>query len=463
MYMLYNSMHDMTTAFRPRTLVLFVGDILFFALALWLSLCVRISVQAGTVGVPSQEVFFEHLAPFSLLFVAWALAFFIAGLYENRAVVLARRALSAALLVAQTVNVVIAALFFFFVPIFGIAPKTLLFIYLGVSFFLVLFWRVVLFPWLGLQRSESAVLVGEGRELDELKTAMNGAHRAPVYIVEAIPPSAPELSATIVGAMERHRARVVVADFNDPRVSAAFPQIYNLLSVGVRFHDSATLYEEVFGRIPLSVLNERWLARNVSRYAHTLYDALKRVMDIVISLPAVLLSLVVYPFVALAIKLEDGGQVFIVQERVGQDGQVIRVFKFRSMQRNEMLLGGTKSDNKITRVGAFIRTTRLDELPQLWNILRGDLSLIGPRPELPAGVAEYEKQIPYYGVRHLIKPGLSGWAQIYHHADPHHATDVEATKEKLSYDLYYLKHRSLLLDVTIALKTIRRILLRGNA
>src|SRR3989344_1462524 len=129
MYMLYNSMHDMTTAFRPRTLVLFVGDILFFALALWLSLCVRISVQAGTVGVPSQEVFFEHLAPFSLLFVAWALAFFIAGLYENRAVVLARRALSAALLVAQTVNVVIAALFFFFVPIFGIAPKTLLFIY----------------------------------------------------------------------------------------------------------------------------------------------------------------------------------------------------------------------------------------------------------------------------------------------------------------------------------------------
>jgi lipopolysaccharide/colanic/teichoic acid biosynthesis glycosyltransferase len=117
----------------------------------------------------------------------------------------------------------------------------------------------------------------------------------------------------------------------------------------------------------------------------------------------------------------------------------------------------------VTRVGKFLRSSRLDELPQLWNVLRGDLSLIGPRPETPSLVAVYEKEIPYYGIRHLIKPGISGWAQLYHHADPHHATAVEETRKKLSYDLFYLKHRSLLLDVVIGLKTIRRVILRGNA
>jgi lipopolysaccharide/colanic/teichoic acid biosynthesis glycosyltransferase len=122
-----------------------------------------------------------------------------------------------------------------------------------------------------------------------------------------------------------------------------------------------------------------------------------------------------------------------------------------------------KSKLVVTPVGRIIRTSRVDEVPQLWNILRGDMSLIGPRPEFPALVAEYVKEIPYYNLRHLVKPGLSGWAQLYYHQDPHHAADVEATKMKLSYDLYYLKHRSLALDATIALKTIRRLLVRSNA
>jgi lipopolysaccharide/colanic/teichoic acid biosynthesis glycosyltransferase len=118
--------------------------------------------------------------------------------------------------------------------------------------------------------------------------------------------------------------------------------------------------------------------------------------------------------------------------------------------------------NKITRAGAFLRKSRLDELPQLWDVLRGDLSLVGPRPELPALTKIYEKEIPYYNVRHLIKPGLSGWAQLYHDNHPHRGGNVEETKNKLSYDLYYIKNRSFWLDFRVALKTIKTLLSRAG-
>jgi lipopolysaccharide/colanic/teichoic acid biosynthesis glycosyltransferase len=121
---------------------------------------------------------------------------------------------------------------------------------------------------------------------------------------------------------------------------------------------------------------------------------------------------------------------------------------------------GGKTQLKITRVGKIIRATRIDEFPQFWNVLKGDVSLIGPRPELPSLVSVYEKEIPYYNVRHLIKPGLSGWAQIYHRAHPHHAVAVEDTRDKLSYDLYYVKNRSLNLDIRIIFQTIRAMLSR---
>ncbi len=449
----------MTTAFRPRTLVLFAGDIIIFALALWVSLTVR------TLETPSQEIFLAHLAPFSLLFVVWVSIYFIAGLYESRSIILARRALSATLLVAQSVNVTLAALFFFLVPLplFGIAPKTLLVIYLLVSFVLALIWRVFIYPLLAQEDPRPAVVVGEGPEIEALLHAMRNAHRAPVRVAEMIHPGADDLGRVINDAMGRHQARFVVADFSDERVARAFPQVYNLLSAGARFFDALAVYEELFGRVPLSTLDERWLARNVSAYAHLFYDTIKRAMDIVVAFIIGVISLPLYPFFALVIKLQDGGPVFYAQVRVGQNNKTFVMRKFRSMSGSDKGKEVLHSRLVVTPFGRLIRASRLDELPQIWNVLKGDLSLIGPRPEFPALVAEYGKHIPYYNVRHLVKPGLSGWAQLYHHTDPHHGTDVSETRNKLSYDLYYLKHRSLLLDVTILLKTIRRVVMRGNA
>jgi len=406
-----------------------------------------------------------HVVPFSFLFVVWVGVFFIAGLYETRSILLARRSVSVALLVAQTLNIIIAALFFFFIPVFGISPKTILIIYLVVSFLLVFLWRVFIFPWLGLQKPEIAIAVGDSKEINDLVGALVRARNAPVHIVQTISPASAPIADDVETAIRGHKVRYIIADFNDPRVSAAFPEMYSLLFRGVRFFDAMALYEEVFGRIPLSVLDEQWLARNVSRYSHQLYDSVKRGMDIVGGLVGGIISLMLYPFIIIAIKIDDGGPIFISQQRVGQDNKLVRIWKFRTMSGNDNGKYGMTGTTTltVTRVGKILRISRLDEIPQLWSVVAGQLSLIGPRLEFPTLVEQYEKQIPYYGIRHLIKPGVSGWAQLYHHADPHHMADVEATKMKLSYDLYYLKHRSVALDLIIAIKTIRRLLMGGNA
>lgn len=444
----------MATAFRPRTLVLFAGDLLSFIAALWLSLFLR------TLDAPSREVFWAHLEPFSMLFVAWVVVFFIAGLYENRSVILARRALSTTLLIAQTFNVAIAALFFFFVPLFGIAPKTILFIYLGVSFLLILLWRAMLSPL--LWKPEPAIAVGGGEELTELSHALNAAHRAPARVMAVIDPATPDLAGELRAAVARYRARIVIADWDDSRVSAVFSDISAYAAQGVRFFDAISLYETMFGRVALRCVDDRWMARHVSRHTHALYDVLKRGMDIVAALVLGLVSLLAYPFLVAIIKLQDGGPVFYAQVRVGQNNRPIIMRKFRSMSGADQGGEVLKSKLVVTPVGRVLRKTRIDEIPQLWNVLKGDLSLIGPRPEFPALVDEYAKHIPYYNLRHLVKPGLSGWAQLYHDNHPHHGTEVEATREKLSYDLYYLTHRSLVLDATIALKTIKKLLTRSG-
>jgi lipopolysaccharide/colanic/teichoic acid biosynthesis glycosyltransferase len=165
-------------------------------------------------------------------------------------------------------------------------------------------------------------------------------------------------------------------------------------------------------------------------------------------------SLVFYPAVYLLIKFDDGGSVFFEQDRIGKNNKLIKVKKFRSMSAD--------GSNIVTKTGKWLRKLRIDELPQLWSVLKGDMSMIGPRPEIPSLVRHYEEEIPYYNVRHLIKPGLSGWAQLYHTDPPKVSADSEKTRRKLSYDLYYIKNRSFMLDLKIALKTVKALLSRSG-
>jgi lipopolysaccharide/colanic/teichoic acid biosynthesis glycosyltransferase len=249
-------------------------------------------------------------------------------------------------------------------------------------------------------------------------------------------------------------------DFSHRGVGPLLPHLYNLIFSKISFIDSHRIYEDIFDRIPLSLVTYSWFLENISVSPKFAYDFLKRLMDIVVSFLLGVISLVFYPFVWLAIKMDDGGKIFIRQERVGQNNHAIQILKFRTMSVDDSGDGEQSRARKITRVGRYLRASRIDELPQLWNVLRGDISLIGPRPELPKLVELYEKEISFYNVRHLIKPGLSGWAQLYQKTPPKFATDYDQTKTKLSYDLFYIKNRSFWLDIKIGLKTIRELVSR---
>lgn len=438
---------------KKEPVLLLLGDLLLFFVSLWVMLFVRYGV------LPAAAVWQEHLLPFSIIFIVWVVVFFIAGLYDKHTIILKSR-LPSTLLNAQIINSVVAVLFFYFIPIFGITPKVNLFIYLVISFLLILWWRLSGFSSLSRRKKQNAILVGSGEEMRELEVEVNQNPRYGIRFISSVDTNhidGIDFYEEIIKRIYDEEVSIVAIDLRSERIDPILPHLYNLIFSKVRFIDMYKIYEDIFDRIPLSLVRYNWFLENVSVTPTITYDALKRAMDAILSFLLGILSLPLYPLVFLAIKLDDRGPIFLIQERVGKGGRTIQTFKFRSMS---VVDGG--GEEHITRVGAFLRKLRIDELPQLVNVLRGDLSLIGPRPELRELVKLYEKEIPYYNIRHLIKPGLSGWAQLHHEGHPHYAPDVSETKVKLSYDLYYIKNRSFLLDLTITLKTLKVLVSRSG-
>ncbi|KND48447.1 MAG: putative colanic acid biosysnthesis UDP-glucose lipid carrier transferase [Parcubacteria bacterium C7867-005] len=443
---------------RKGPLILLFGDIFFFILSLFVALAIR------NLEVPSKEVLLSHLGPFGLIFIIWVSVFYVAGLYEKQTLILRSR-LPGLLFNTQIVNSGLAVLFFYLVPYFGITPKTVLFIYLIISFGVVLFWRAYLYFLLGNRTPINAVIIGGGEEMKGLFEEINN---QPLYNIHFV--SSVDLDKTrdknvldeIVSTVYSEDVSLVVIDLNHPEVEPVLPYFYKLIFSNINFVDMHKMYEDIFDRVPLSLIKYNWFLENVSTSPRVAYDMLKRMMDVSISLVLGILSLIIYPFVFIAIKLDDGGDLFSFQNRVGQNNKIVKIIKFRTMTKanDDGKWGGV--ENKVTRVGAFLRNSRIDELPQLWNVIVGNISLIGPRPEFPDPVKQYMGEIPFYNVRHIIKPGLSGWAQIYHEGHPHHSIDILETKNKLSYDLYYIKNRSFLLDLRIALRTVRTLLSRAG-
>lgn len=437
--------------------VLFVGDILAFFASLWLMLFFR-------YGSFTRDLFFVHLAPFSILFLVWILVFFIAGLYQKHTIILKSR-LPTILFNTLIVNTILAIVFFYFIPYFGITPKTNLFIYLAISFVLVLLWRMYGVPLFTSRRKQNALLIGSGKEVRELREEVNNNARYAIRFVSSIDLDAIDkldFQQEVLATVYSEGVQIIAVDLKSEKVAPVLPHLYNLIFSRVRFIDMYKIYEDIFDRVPLSLLQYNWFLENISLTPKFTYDFLKRFMDIVVSIPLLLVPVITSPFAYLAMKLEDGGPVFSHQTRVGKNNRPIDLVKFRTMSvANDNGAWGKADENIVTRVGSFLRRTRLDEFPQLWNVLKGDLSLIGPRPEFPVAVKQYEKEISYYNVRHLIKPGLSGWAQIYGE-HPHHSVDMTKTRNKLSYDLYYIKNRSFLTDLKIALHTIRELVSRSG-
>lgn len=427
------------------TLPTLIGDICALVLSLWLALFFREGV------IPSFDFFLAHFYPFLVLWIVWIGVFFIAGLYE-RQLVERNRDIAGLLLKVQIINILFAAVFFFLIPVFGLAPKTILFIYLSVSLVLLFAWRAILLPRL-IRSQLPAIVIGSDPDSRHLASVLTSHHNSNVAVIGVYDDDAPYMPQT-------HGVRPAVVISQDERTPATASYVH----AGARYINTVDAYEEVFGKTPVDLIGERWIASISSADTHRVYDACKRVCDVVVSVFGLLCSLPLYPFIALAIRLETSGPAIIALRRVGKGGREVSIHKFRSMTGNDSANYGSDGKTKfvVTNVGKVLRSTHLDELPQFFDILAGRISLVGPRLESVSLTEHYAARIPHYRLRLLIEPGLSGWAQVYFHGDPHHGIDIAATKEKLSYDLYYLKYRSFILDIAVLLKTVRRVLMRGG-
>lgn len=446
---------------RTRELILLIlGDIVCFSLALWLTLLMRY------LELPSAARLDAHTGPFLILSGVWIFIFYIAGLYDKHTVLL-KSVLFARILNTQIANIIIAAFLFIIIP-FGIAPKTNLVIYLVVSIVLITVWRLTLFNYFSPKQRHKAVLIADGDEAVELVDEINNNDRYNYSFVrildEDVVRQTPEFGQKLFSLISEENISIVVANPRGEHIVRILPELFefSFMQFEFTFLDFAHVYEDKFDRVPLSALHYDWFITHVSQSKNFIYAFLKRATDILAALVLMVPCALLFPIVMLLIKFDDGGDLFYRTERVGQYNRPILLYKFRTKTGADSGAAALKSELVDTRIGSFLRRTRIDELPQLLNVLRGDLSFIGPRPEMPALAAVYAKEIPYYNARHFIKPGLSGWAQINDYDAPRGGVDIPRTKRKLSYDLFYLRHRSLLLDLQIALKTIETLIVRSG-
>jgi sugar transferase (PEP-CTERM system associated) len=249
----------------------------------------------------------------------------------------------------------------------------------------------------------------------------------------------------------------------DRRGTIPMRELLNLRMQGIKIEEAATWLEKISGKIEVESLYPSWLVFGEGFRRNSIVRAVRRAISVIISLIGLLVALPLLPFIILAIRLDSKGPIFYTQTRVGKGGRLFKVVKFRTMRQDAEAASGPKwagdHDPRVTRVGKFLRASRLDEIPQLWCVLKGDMAFVGPRPERPEFIELLSKEIPYYGVRHMVRPGLTGWAQVKYK----YGSTVEESREKLQYDLFYIKNVSIGLDLLIMFQTIKTVLLGRGA
>jgi sugar transferase (PEP-CTERM system associated) len=267
----------------------------------------------------------------------------------------------------------------------------------------------------------------------------------------------------IPALVAKHQIDRIVVGLADRRGKLPIEELLKAKMTGVRVEDATTTYERVTGKILIDDLRPSWLIFSDGFRVSRSTRMVKRSFDLTLAAALAIVSFPAMLLTALAIWLEDGAPVLYCQERVGENGRPFTLCKFRSMRKDAEKSGrpvwAKDGDDRITRVGGFIRKTRLDELPQLWNVVRGDMSFVGPRPERPYFVEELAREIPFYQQRHAVKPGITGWAQVKYR----YGSSLEDAMEKLRYDLYYIKHLSITFDLTIVFDTVKVVLFRKGA
>lgn len=435
---------------KGKILILAAGDLALFYFSLFLSLSLRYQTLINS------EMWLSHQWPFFWIHLLWLFIFYVGGAYDIGNFASYKKILGSTLKIMGIASI-LAVLIFYLTPGIQIAPKTNLLIDIVAVSILLVLWRRLF--WFFIKKvSKIKVLFFDLSEA--MRRFSEQLKNNPQLGYE--PLMAPDsVGLDLSGFIKQNNIQLIVASRNMMRDEEISGKFYQMILLGISVIDFENFYESLTEKIPVSIINKEWFLDNLSEINKKSFEKFKRAFDIGCTFVIGIITLIILPFVASAIKLESRGPVFYKQKRVGRGGEIFELIKFRTMVKDaekDGAMWAKKNDPRITKIGKFLRKTRLDELPQVWNILKGDLSFVGPRPERPEFVARLEKEIPHYAMRHLVKPGLSGWAQIKY---PYGAS-IEDAKEKLQYDLYYLKNRSLILDLTIAAKTIATIISSGG-
>ena len=407
-----------------------------------------------------------HAIPLLPLFVGWIIVFIFFDLYNLDFSPRITR-----VVLAIAICVILSSVIFYLFPIFIIAPKTNLILIGILSTVAIVVWRKII-DYIFIAKfhgHEVMVAVCDQGSFDLVKILSEnprykykilGILTNPTYYkqvqeifkAEDIFTDVLEFEQAII---DKHVQTIICGDWWFSRL---YSTVYNLLPRPLRMMHIISFYEKVFSYIPIHSISQYWVMANMDVVSHRVYVGIKRILDILFAVLSLPFTLPICCVVALLISFFGGkGPILFKQERVGQNNKLFTLIKFRTMQIDAEKSGeqwAVKDDPRVTKIGRILRNTRLDELPQIFNIIKGDMSFIGPRPERMVFVEKLTKHIPHYHLRHMIKPGLSGWAQVNHR----YTSDIEDTAHKVSYDLFYVKCMNFFIDSQIFIKTIITVL-----
>ncbi len=435
------------------SVILLFGDFFVFYGALYVALFVR------SVGNVDYSLFLRLQEPFLFLFFFWVVILFVIDFYELlsfRKVVVFLRGIFVFLVFA----VLIGSVYFYFQPELIITPRTVLFL---TALFFAIFssvWRYIVLRIFGSKLMRKRVfMVGFCKEMEDvLSEKMIDYEVVGIYTSKNVPQKIKEkfFITSKIKELNRVAKKVEILIFaphvkNDSQI---VKKIFATFPLNVRYVEFFSFYEEIKRKIPLYSVNEWWFLENISRPEKRIGEFSVRLLEIFTSFIGLCFLFLLFPMITFFIKINSRGPVLYRQERIGKNGESFVLYKFRTLiDRDRDDPWRESKEGEITFVGKILRKIHLDELPQLYNIFRGDLSFVGPRPEMVELNNSFKRKIPFYNLRYLVRPGLTGWAQINY---PPSKT-VKQAEEKFKYDLYYIKNRSLFFDFVIILKTVRTI------
>ncbi|MEI6528815.1 MAG: sugar transferase [Candidatus Falkowbacteria bacterium] len=437
---------------RLKKTILLLGDLLFLNLALFLTLVIRYPKETLV------ENYRGHLPHFLVIFLIWVVILYINDLYNLNLKASGRK------FFLQTVNAAVLSsllsVIYFYVNVqSAIAPKTNLAIFIVVFMALFFVWRGIFSTLVKslIPKSNLAIIGFNNRTeklIEELKNNPGSGYQTALIF------KSPEKMDTLIESIKEKNIRAIVVTDDFGESEKVREALFSCLAFNLIFFDYPAFYELLTGKVPVEAIGPIWFLDNLKEGERNYFNFVKRVIDLIGAIVILIISFIFWPLIALIIKLGSRGPIFFTQERYGRNEIIFKMIKFRTMRtENNDGLPTSEGDKRVTPFGLFLRKSRLDEIPQVINIIKGEMSFIGPRPEQPKIVAELEHQIPFYKTRLLIKPGITGWDQISGH---YHSPSLEDSLEKLQYDLFYLKHRSFYLDLAITLKTVATMISRGG-